>query len=83
MSTKNIALDSEVYRRLAHFKQESESFSRAVSRLLQQAELVHTGAEILARLRDLPPLSSTDAEAMLESIEQGRRTERWDLHDLR
>ena len=38
MSTKNIALDSQVYRRLSAYKKESESFSKAIARILDDIE---------------------------------------------
>ena len=83
MSIKNIALSTKVYERLAKFKQESESFSRAIDRLLSVAEGRHAGADILRALKELPSLSEGDARLMQEVVDQNRTTEKWMRHDLR
>ena len=83
MSTKNIAPSSQVHERLARFKRESESFSRAIDRLISIAEGRHVGADNLKGLQDLPSLSEADAAQMERVVEQNRTTERWDRHDLR
>ena len=82
MSTKNIALDSRVYRRLARLKRESESFSKAIDRIITQAQQANTGGEILSRLSEFSSLSEDDAELMLELIDKGRADEDWPEHDL-
>jgi predicted CopG family antitoxin len=82
MSTKNIALDSEVYRRLAAFKRESESFSKAVARMLAAAEVAHSGRDILARIAEVGPLDEDDADRMLRHVDEARRDEAWEPHDL-
>lgn len=83
MSTKNIALDSRVYSRLARFKQESESFSKAIARLLDRVEVSHTGRDVLACLADMPGITDDEADRMLEIVEEARRDEGWEPHDLR
>jgi predicted CopG family antitoxin len=82
MSTKNIALDSEVYSRLAAFKRESESFSKAVTRMLDAVQSLHSGRDILSRLAELPGIPPEEADAMLAVTEDARREERWESHDL-
>ena len=83
MSTKTIAVDREVYLKLARIKGEGESFSRALDRLLDSHLKAHTGADILTRLRDAPPpLSESEADAMDHLIQMARESEAWDLHDL-
>ena len=83
MSTKNIALDDKVYHKLAQLKGSSESFSKAINRLIDRVVSVHTGDDILKRLHDGPdPLSEEDFKRMKSVIEQNRRTETWELHDL-
>jgi len=82
MSIKNIALDSKVYRRLSAFKRESESFSKAVARMLDTAQNAHTGQDILAGLSRLPGLSEEDAETMLRVPAEARREEAWEPLDL-
>lgn len=83
MSTKNVALDSRVYERLARYKREAESFSRAIDRLLAAAESRHAGADILRGLRELPGLDELDARKMLDVVNENRSAERWDRGDLR
>ena len=83
MSTKNIALDSRVYSRLARFKLESESFSKAIARLLDRVEVSHTGRDVLARLADNPGITDEEADRMEKILEDARREERWEPHDLR
>jgi negative regulator of replication initiation len=77
MSSKTIAVDSRVYQRLAAAKQEGESFSRVIDRLLTTASQTHTGGAILEALAQLPPLSSDDARVFLGVIEENRR-QAWD-----
>lgn len=83
MSTKTIAVDSEVYARLAGAKREGESFSKTIDRLLRDAGALHTGAEILASLRHLPALTEEEAEVMLRVVDENRAREAWPAHDLR
>ena len=78
MSTKNVALSTQVYERLARFKRESESFSRAIDRLISKAEGRHAGAEILKGLRDIRSLSDEEARQMEQVVEQNRAGETWD-----
>jgi predicted CopG family antitoxin len=83
MSTKNIAVDSKVYDRLAAAKREGESFSKTIDRLLSQVEAAHTGADIIGGLGAFAPLSNQEAEAFLAVIAENRSTETWDERDLR
>ena len=83
MSIKTIAVDSRVYERLARLKQESESFSRLINRLLDQVTTANTGAQILANLESAPhPLSDAEARAMAQIIDVNRSGEAWESHDL-
>jgi predicted CopG family antitoxin len=83
MSTKTIALDSKVYRKLARLKGEGESFSRVIDRLVERTVTAHTGAEILANLGAAPaPLTRAEAGKMEKAVERSRRSEKWELHDL-
>jgi len=83
MSTKTIAVDREVYMRLAGIKGEGESFSRALDRLLDYHLKAHTGADILTRLKSAPaPLSDAEADAMEHVVRLARESEAWGLHDL-
>lgn len=82
MSTKTIAVDSQVYRRLAAEKREGESFSRVIGRLLDQTESAHTGRDILRRLEALPELAAADAGVMLAVVAENRDAETWPRRDL-
>ncbi len=83
MSTKTIALDSRVYRRLAAHKRDAESFSRVISRILDEVETAHTGADVLARLKAFAELSEQEASTMQAVVDEARSEEDWDSHDLR
>ncbi|MSR19401.1 MAG: hypothetical protein EXR91_00265 [Gemmatimonadetes bacterium] len=77
MSIKTIAVDSRVYARLAAAKQEGESFSRVIDRLLGKASSAHTGASILRELSGLPPLRPEDARVFLDVLGENRAREPW------
>lgn len=83
MSTKTIAVDSQVYERLAQAKREGESFSRAIDRILEQVGAAHTGRDVLRALEGVVPLPEADAEVMLAIVEENRAGEAWERHDLR
>lgn len=83
MSTKTIAVESQVYDRLARAKREGESFSKTIDRLLRQVGSAHTGREILRALEQFPPLPAADAAIMLGVVEENRASETWERHDLR
>lgn len=82
MSTKNIALSTEVYEKLARAKGESESFSKAVDRILSQVSTRHTGADILGQLSRFSSLSKEDADTMKKVVEEHRTGESWQAHDV-
>ena len=81
MSTKTIAVYSRVYSRLAAAKREGESFSKAISRLLDTVGQAHTGGQILRELDDLPGLPYADGEIMLSAVAENRELETWDDGD--
>jgi len=83
MSTKTIAVDTRVYKKLAGVKREGESFSKAIDRLIDQVGASHTGRDILQGLSAVTPLSDDDAEVMLSVVAENRKDETWDDHDLR
>lgn len=76
-------MDSEVYARLASVKRDGESFSKAISRLLDTASERHTGQQILRDLADLPSLAPQDEAVMRAVVAENREREPWDEHDLR
>lgn len=83
MSTKTIAVNTEVYERLAAAKREGESFSKVIDRLLTQAAGAHTGKDILGHVARFPALPEEDAEVFMQVIAESRAQERWHAHDLR
>jgi predicted CopG family antitoxin len=83
MSTKTIAIDSQVYARLAAQKREGESFSRLLDRLLTEAAAAHTGSDILRGLAAVAPLSPEDSRTFLTVVAENRKSERWEKRDLR
>jgi predicted CopG family antitoxin len=82
MCTKNIALNSKVYEKLAKFKGESESFSKAIERLLDRIESINTGANILKQLSTFRPIDDREAKAMQTVVDHNRNAEDWDQCDL-
>jgi predicted CopG family antitoxin len=82
MSTKTIALDAEVYAKLARLKSESQSFSKLIDRLVDKVTTAHTAADVLSRLDEQPALPAKDAAAMARVVKQNRQTEDWARHDL-
>lgn len=81
MSTRTIAVDAEVYERLAAVKRRGESFSKVIDRLLDDLAEAHTGLDILSRMREMPALSADDAERMLAVVRESRKDETWAEHD--
>ena len=83
MSTKTIAVDLAVYRKLLGLKRESESFSRLLDRLAEEVGSAGTGAEVLRRLGHASPaLSGREAAVMREIVKAHRNDEAWGTHDL-
>lgn len=82
MSTKTIAVDAQVYERLAGLKREGESFSKAIDRLMDEVGAAHTGAHVLLGLADQASLPPEEAERFLEVVRRNRESERWEPHDL-
>jgi predicted CopG family antitoxin len=82
MSTRTIAVDAEVYDRLAEVKRRGESFSKVIDRLLHEVGAAHTGQDILRQLAGMPTLTEEDAEVMLAVVSDSRHDETWVVHDL-
>lgn len=77
MAIKTIAVDAAVYDRLATTKRTGESFSKAIDRLLTDASVANSGADILRRLEGFSPLPDEEADAYMAVIEENRAAERW------
>lgn len=82
MSTKTIAIDAKIYERLASTKRESESFSKAIARLLDSVGAAHTGESILSQLSSVPPISDQDADRIMMVVRENHASEKWPEHDL-
>jgi predicted CopG family antitoxin len=78
MSIKTIAVDHQVYERLASAKRSGESFSKVIDRLLTQVGEAHTGGDILRRVQEVEPLPAEDVEVFLGVIAESREGETWD-----
>jgi len=78
MATKTIAVDSKVYKRLAAAKNENESFSKAIDRLLSTEADRYTGADVLRRLAGIAPLNDSDADVFYQVVQEARRDEEWE-----
>ncbi len=78
MSTKTIALESSIYRRLAALKRDGESFSKVIDRLLTEVADAHTGRDILRGLGGFSRLTESDAELYLAIVAEDRESERWE-----
>jgi predicted CopG family antitoxin len=78
MSTKTIALESGIYRRLALLKRDGESFSKVIDRLLTEVANAHTGQDILQSLDGFSRLTERDAERFLTIVAEDRAGERWE-----
>jgi len=82
MSTKTIALDSRVYQKLAGIRNESESFSKLINRLVEKVTTAHTVTDVLAHLDEYPALSEEDTAFLSRVVRENRDTEDWSHHDL-
>lgn len=69
MSTRTIAVDSEVNDRLAGAKRKGESFSKVIDRLLGEVAAVHAGSDILRRLAASTVLPDEGAKAKLALLD--------------
>ncbi len=81
MSTKTIALESSVYERLARAKRGSESFTKTIQRLLDEA---HGGtcAAAVAETAAIWGKSTTtdrDADLMDRLLAEGRKETNWEV----
>jgi predicted CopG family antitoxin len=83
MSVKNVALDTRVYDKLAGLRKDSESFTKAIERLINQRQSAHTGKELLAWLAEFDELNEKEAKSILKIVNKARTEEKWPRHDLR
>jgi hypothetical protein len=65
MSTRTLAVGSQVYDRLAGARRKGEFFSNVIDHLLDEVGAVHTGRDILPRGR---PVFAIDSAGLLMHI---------------
>ena len=82
MATKTIAVDAEVYRKLAGRKRESESFTKLLGRLADAdnghgtcADAVREAAAVWGKSES----SKTEAEMFESVIKANRKSAKWDV----
>ena len=82
MATKTIAVDAEVYRKLAGRKRESESFTKLLDRLADAdngqgtcADAVREAAAVWGNSES----SETEAEKLESVVRANRKSAKWDV----
>lgn len=82
MATKTIAVDAEVYRKLAGRKRESESFTKLLNRLADAenghgtcADAVREAAAVWGKSES----NNTEAEMFESAIKANRKSAKWDV----
>lgn len=72
---KTITLTEEAYERIAALKQSpKDSFSKVILRVVPKRG---TGAQLLASVADLPPLTAKQARAMEETVAHNNDWKNW------
>jgi predicted CopG family antitoxin len=82
MATKTIAVDAEVYRKLAGRKRESESFTKLLGRLADADNGHGTCADAVreaAAVWGSSESSNTEAEMFESAIKANRKSAKWDV----
>ena len=81
MSTKTIALETSVYERLARAKRGSESFTKTIQRLLDEAHGGTCAAAVAETAAIWGESASTDGEAemMDRLLAEGRKGTDWEV----
>ena len=82
MATKTIAVDAEVYRKLAGRKRESESFTRLLDRLADAYNGQGTCADAVreaAAVWGKSERNKTEAEVFESVIKANRKSAKWDV----
>ena len=79
MSTKTIAVESGVYQRLALEKQESESFTKVIDRLLRNQMTMGTCGDAVFSAMKIWGTDERDREAMLmeQRLDEQRKSTNW------
>lgn len=82
MATKTIAVDAEVYRKLAGRKRESESFTKLLDRLADAENAHGTCADAVreaAAVWGKSESSKTESEKFESVIRSNRKSAKWDV----
>lgn len=74
MSTRTLAVDSQVYDRLAGARRKGEFFSNVIDHLLDEVGAVHTWRDILPRGRPVAVVDSTGLPMHIYCWSAGRRS---------
>lgn len=72
MGTRTIAVDSKVYARLAAAKNEGESFSKTIDRLLDSEADRFSGADILRKIAAVEALTDSEAAVFVQVVDEAR-----------
>jgi predicted CopG family antitoxin len=85
MATKTIAVDAEVYRKLAGRKRESESFTKLLARLADADNGHRTCADAVREAAEIWGKSSgkkADADKFDSVVSANRKSTKWDVEKL-
>ncbi len=85
MATKTIAVDAEVYRKLAGRKRESESFTKLLDRLADADNGHGTCADAVREAAEIWGKSSgkkADADKFDSVVSANRKSTKWDVEKL-
>jgi predicted CopG family antitoxin len=84
MATKTIALEVSVYDKLLGQKQNSESFTKIIDRLISESAGSRTCADAVATAAKIwSDGTEVEAEAMEDALREGRKNTRWEVEALK
>ena len=83
MSTKTIAVEDQVYRKLAGQKREGESFTKAIDRLVESRRGSRTCADAVAQAAEIwrKKPSAAEAKAMEAVVRANRKRVNWSVRE--
>ena len=83
MATKTIALEVSVYDKLMGCKKPTESFTKAIDRLISESAGQHTCAAAVAAAGQIWKAGSErEAQIMDEALRKNREPSAWDVEPL-
>lgn len=85
MSTKTIALESSVYERLSRSKRPSESFTKAIERLLTESRATTCGQALVdaAEIWGTSPPTNSEIRVMERALDERRKNVDWAVEEPR